>query len=43
MDFEKLIEDSKEKDITTLKDEISQIMLQKRYTTDTFTTFTFNG
>ena len=43
MDFEKLIEDSKEKDITTLKEEISQIMLDKRYTTDIFTTFTFNG
>lgn len=43
MDFEKLIEDSKEKDIITLKEEISQIMLNKRYTTDVFTTFTFNG
>lgn len=43
MDFEKLIKDSKEKDITTLKEEISQIMLDKKYTTDIFTTFTFNG
>lgn len=43
MDFEKLISDSKEKDIATLKDEISQIMLDKRYSTDIFTTFTFNG
>ncbi|MCI4443782.1 MAG: RES domain-containing protein [Lentimicrobium sp.] len=43
MDFEKLIKDSKEKDIATLKEEISQIMLDKRYTTDIFTSFTFNG
>lgn len=43
MDFEKLIIDSKEKDIATLKEEISQIMLDKKYTTDIFTTFTFNG
>lgn len=43
MDFEKLIEDSKEKDIISLKEEISQIMLDKRYMTDVFTTFTFNG
>lgn len=43
MDFEKLIKESKEKDITTLKEDISQIMLDKRYTTDTFTNFTFNG
>ncbi|CAM2790585.1 RES domain-containing protein [Flavobacterium succinicans] len=43
MDFEKLIIDSKQKDISTLKEEISQIMLDKRYTTDIFTTFTFNG
>jgi len=43
MDFEKLIEESKEKDLITLKEEISQIMLNNRYTTDTFTTFTFNG
>ena len=42
MDFEKLIKDSKEKDIATLKEEISQIMLDKRYTTDIFTSFTFN-
>jgi len=43
MDLNKLIEDSKEKDIFALKEEISQIMLEKLYTTDIFTTFTFNG
>lgn len=43
MDFEKLIEDSKEEDLTTLKEEINQIMLDKRYMTDAFTTYTFNG
>lgn len=43
MDFEKLIEESKEKDILILKEEISQIMLDYRYTTDTFTNFTFDG
>ena len=43
MDFEKLIKDSEYKDIATLKEEISQIMLDKKYTTDIFTTFTFNG
>ena len=43
MNFEKLIIDSKEKDIATLKEEISQIMLDKIYSTDIFTTFTFNG
>lgn len=43
MDFNKIIGDSKEKNIITLKEEISQIMLEKKYTTDIFTTFTFNG
>jgi hypothetical protein len=42
MDFEKLIKDSEYKDIATLKEDISQIMLDKKYTTDIFTTFTFN-
>jgi hypothetical protein len=43
MDFEKLIEESKEKDISTLKEEISQIMLDKSYINNTFTNFTFDG
>ncbi|MEN9907324.1 MAG: hypothetical protein RLZZ540_465 [Bacteroidota bacterium] len=43
MDFEKLIKESQYKDIATLKEEISQTMLGKRYVTDIFTTFTFNG
>lgn len=43
MDFEKLIQDSKDKDLTTLQEEISQIMLDKKYKTDVFTNFTFNG
>lgn len=43
MDFEKLIKESQYKDIAILKEEISQIMLEMRYTTDIFTTFTFNG
>jgi hypothetical protein len=42
MDFEKLIEESKEKDISTLKDEISQLMSEKKYSTNVFTTYTFN-
>jgi hypothetical protein len=43
MDFEKLIQESEYKDIATLKEEISQIMLDKKYTTVIFTSFTFNG
>lgn len=43
MDFEKLIKDSKDKDLAVLREEISKIMLEKKYTTEIFTTFTFNG
>ncbi|MFC3335408.1 RES domain-containing protein [Flavobacterium palustre] len=43
MDFQKLIEGSRYKDLAILKEEISQVMLDKRYKTEIFTNFTFNG
>ena len=43
MDLEKLIEDCKEKDIANLKEEVSQIMLDEKYSTFSFIDFKFNG
>lgn len=43
MNFEKLIEGSKEKDLKSVKEEISRLMLDKKYSTDIFTNYTFNG
>ena len=43
MNFEKIIKETKLKGFVTLKDEVSQIMLDKKYIADVFTTFTFNG
>jgi hypothetical protein len=43
MNFEKLIEESKNKDLKSIKEEVSQIMLDKKYSTDIFTNYTFNG
>lgn len=43
MDFKKIIKESEYKDIDTLKNEVSQIMLDVNYTADVFSTFTFNG
>lgn len=43
MDFQNLIESSKDKDIEILKEEISKIMLNEKYSTFSFIDFEFNG
>jgi hypothetical protein len=43
MNFEKLIKESKNKDLKSIEEEISSIMFEKKYSTDIFTNFTFNG
>jgi hypothetical protein len=42
MDFKKLIEESKQKEIAALQEEVSKIMLDEKYIADIFTTYTFN-
>jgi len=43
MDLNKLIEDSKYLDLATIQETVSKMMLDCNYSTDTFTSFTFNG
>lgn len=42
MDFKKLVEESKQKKIAALQEEVGKIMLNEKYIADVFTTYTFN-